>query len=71
MFPPTLDDVCLGPCPMGRVDRESFNRRTGEPALGAIPLCCEGVRELPAMDRLLTAEEIAERLGMRTDWVWA
>lgn len=23
------------------------------------------------MDRLLTAEEIAERLGMRTDWVWA
>ena len=23
------------------------------------------------MDRLLTAEEIAERLGMKTDWVWA
>lgn len=23
------------------------------------------------MDKLLTAEEIAERLGMRTDWVWA
>jgi excisionase family DNA binding protein len=23
------------------------------------------------VDRLLTAEEIAERLGMRTDWVWA
>jgi excisionase family DNA binding protein len=23
------------------------------------------------MDRLLTAEEVAERLGMRTDWVWA
>jgi excisionase family DNA binding protein len=23
------------------------------------------------MDRLLTAEELAELLGMRTDWVWA
>jgi excisionase family DNA binding protein len=23
------------------------------------------------MDRLLTAEEVAERSGMRTDWVWA
>ena len=23
------------------------------------------------MDRLLTAEEIADRLGMRIDWVWA
>jgi excisionase family DNA binding protein len=23
------------------------------------------------MDRLLNAEEVAERLGMRTDWVWA
>jgi excisionase family DNA binding protein len=23
------------------------------------------------MDRLLTAEEVAERLGVRTDWVWA
>ena len=23
------------------------------------------------MDRLLTAEEIAERLGMKTQWVWA
>jgi excisionase family DNA binding protein len=23
------------------------------------------------MDRLLSAEEVAERLGMRTDWVWA
>jgi excisionase family DNA binding protein len=23
------------------------------------------------MDRLLTAEELAERLGMKTDWVWA
>ena len=23
------------------------------------------------MDRLLTAEEIAERLGMKTEWVWA
>jgi excisionase family DNA binding protein len=23
------------------------------------------------MDRLLTAEEVAERLSMRTDWVWA
>ena len=23
------------------------------------------------MDRLLTAEEVAERLGMRTDCVWA
>jgi excisionase family DNA binding protein len=23
------------------------------------------------MDRLLTVEELAERLGMRTDWVWA
>lgn len=23
------------------------------------------------MDKLLTAEELAERLGMRTDWVWA
>ena len=23
------------------------------------------------MDRLLTAEEVAERLGMRIDWVWA
>ena len=23
------------------------------------------------MDRLLTAEEIAERLGMKIDWVWA
>ena len=23
------------------------------------------------MDRLLTAEEIADRLGMKTQWVWA
>jgi hypothetical protein len=23
------------------------------------------------MDRLLTAAEIAQRLGVRTDWVWA
>ena len=23
------------------------------------------------MDRLLTAEELAERLGMKTEWVWA
>jgi excisionase family DNA binding protein len=23
------------------------------------------------MDRLLTADEIAERLGMKTEWVWA
>jgi len=23
------------------------------------------------MDRLLTAEEVAERLSVRTDWVWA
>ena len=23
------------------------------------------------MDKLLTAEEIAERLSLRTDWVWA
>jgi excisionase family DNA binding protein len=23
------------------------------------------------MDRLLTAEEIAERLGVKTQWVWA
>jgi excisionase family DNA binding protein len=23
------------------------------------------------LDRLLTAEEIAERLGMKTEWVWA
>jgi excisionase family DNA binding protein len=23
------------------------------------------------MDKLLTAEEVADRLGMRTDWVWA
>jgi len=32
---------------------------------------CERVGQLRTMDRLLTAEEIAERLGMRTDWVWA
>ena len=32
---------------------------------------CERVRELPTVDRLLTAEEVAERLGVRTDWVWA
>jgi excisionase family DNA binding protein len=25
----------------------------------------------PWMDRLLTAQEVAQRLGMRTDWVWA
>ena len=31
----------------------------------------ERVRELRTMDRLLTADEVAERLGMRTDWVWA
>jgi excisionase family DNA binding protein len=23
------------------------------------------------VDRLLTADEIAERLGMKTEWVWA
>ena len=23
------------------------------------------------MDRLLTADEIAQRLGMKTEWVWA
>jgi excisionase family DNA binding protein len=27
--------------------------------------------EPQSMDRLLTAEEIAERLGMKTQWVWA
>jgi len=27
--------------------------------------------ELGTMDRLLTAEEIAERLGVNTQWVWA
>jgi excisionase family DNA binding protein len=27
--------------------------------------------ELHVMDRLLTADELAERLGMKTDWVWA
>ena len=50
---------------------ESCERQSGRPAAGAIPCWCEGVYELPAVDRLLTAEEIAERLGMRTDWVWA
>ena len=28
-------------------------------------------REPRSMDRLLTADEVAERLGVRTDWVWA
>ena len=27
--------------------------------------------ERQTLDRLLTAEEIAERLGMKTEWVWA
>jgi excisionase family DNA binding protein len=27
--------------------------------------------EWHVMDRLLTADELAERLGMKTDWVWA
>jgi excisionase family DNA binding protein len=27
--------------------------------------------EAPLVDRLLTAEEIAQRLGVRTQWVWA
>lgn len=31
----------------------------------------EPVRELRNMDRLLNAEEVAKRLGLRTDWVWA
>ena len=31
----------------------------------------EGLHGLGDVDRLLTAEEIAERLGMKTDWVWA
>jgi excisionase family DNA binding protein len=31
----------------------------------------ERIRELRTVDRLLTAEEVAEQLGMRTDWVWA
>lgn len=49
----------------------SYDRQAGPPAAGAIPCWCEGVYERRAVDRLLTAEEIAERLGMRTDWVWA
>ena len=28
-------------------------------------------RERHVMDRLLTADELAERLGMKTEWVWA
>jgi excisionase family DNA binding protein len=28
-------------------------------------------RERPTVDRLLTADELAERLGMKTEWVWA
>ncbi len=27
--------------------------------------------ESPSVDRLLTAEEVAERLGVKTQWVWA
>jgi excisionase family DNA binding protein len=26
---------------------------------------------MPTMDRMLTAKEVAQRLGVRTDWVWA
>jgi len=28
-------------------------------------------RERPRVERLLTADELAERLGMKTEWVWA
>jgi excisionase family DNA binding protein len=28
-------------------------------------------RERPKVERLLTADELAERLGMKTEWVWA
>ena len=30
-----------------------------------------GQRQTGAMDRLLTAEEIAEQLGVTPQWVWA
>jgi excisionase family DNA binding protein len=54
-----------------RVHREaaSGNRVPRRPAPYLVG--CEGIYALPVVDRLLTAEEIAERLGMRTDWVWA
>jgi hypothetical protein len=41
----------------------------GVPRLAPYLAGCAEVYGLPAMDRLLTAEEIAERLGMRTNWV--
>jgi excisionase family DNA binding protein len=45
---------------------------TGRPQSHRIPnVHNERVRALRIMDRLLTAGEVAERLGMRTDWVWA
>ena len=28
-------------------------------------------RKRPTVERLLTADEVAERLGMKTEWVWA
>jgi excisionase family DNA binding protein len=54
-----------------RVGREAASGKRGLRRPAPYLVRCEGVYELPAVDRLLTAEEIAERLGMRTDWVWA
>ena len=53
------------------LDREAASGNRGVRPPAPYLAGCEGIYALPAVDRLLTAEEIAERLGMRTDWVWA
>src|SRR5947209_9976952 len=53
------------------LSRSRSPKSPGPPKGRPIPWWGERLRELGAMDRLLTAEEVAERLGMRTDWVWA
>ena len=63
--PPAINDSAVGDVQLAHLERrENDADRLRNRVLSRDT-------KLRTMDRLLTAEEIAERLGMRTDWVWA
>lgn len=49
-------------------DRLAVGGAGGTPGRGA---ATDANAPRPNVDRLLTADELAERLGMKTEWVWA
>src|SRR5205807_4262345 len=59
IFSPALDD-----------SRDQPSERGIARGIAYLPLR-EGFHDPGDMDRLLTAEEAADRLGVRTEWVWA